>query len=716
MSSHTPAVSTRIPPNARAQTTSRLARGIVIGVAAFSLISCSGAADRPDPTAVNQVSALIVPNEDPGAPQDPSIRTNDTYAVAIVQSKQREVTYSATTVLNPATLAPSNVIDASSPVTNYRYEIGYDAYGQQVAAQRKTPSDTADAGGPGEAVNISFVGGSTLETDANGVAVPVEPSAESAVTDQFRAGIGNVNALPPFINGFQQAAATSFMTRASVSASAAAASAAISPNGATAILATIPAGTDVFERSPGVVEVTARATLGNGSREKRSVYALAGRMWQLQSMHTMEQFDVQGHRGFREVDATVKSIRIRRNAAKDAMRAHAGQLAVAPDQVLFTLPTPPKKLLIVPPVDSGPSPGPTGPPTSGPDCEFGVTRNAAGPRVVLDHGILSDCGTWRGYGQDLWARGTNLKALKVVTTGSAQSYTAQANSWLAQILPLQAGAYVVVGHSNGGIVGRKVAQLWGSSRVAGIITADSPHAGASITQWNRQMALGTAFAFTSDAAFTTISIIVGSPVIGEIGGAIANVAGPGLLFVTAGLGTKLLQDRQDVFAEMQPGPDAASGMNQPGAEPYTANRFTLYSESPRKWLSVRLACDFLGQDGENCVKKMKRASRFAFLTAFIGTVAGVVGFAPGFAVAAYAGGWLAKMVALDAVYKWMVDGNTNGDGIVSSYSQRSMPESILETRISGDPSHLRVTTSREAKNLIETRLRQTFGAVIVQIP
>ena len=45
-----------------------------------------------------------------------------------------------------------------------------------------------------------------------------------------------------------------------------------------------------------------------------------------------------------------------------------------------------------------------------------------------------------------------------------------------------------------------------------------------------------------------------------------------------------------------------------------------------------------------------------------------------------------------------------------------MPESILETRISGDPSHLRVTTSREAKNLIETRLRQTFGAVIVQIP
>ena len=131
---------------------------------------------------------------------------------------------------------------------------------------------------------------------------------------------------------------------------------------------------------------------------------------------------------------------------------------------------------------------------------------------------------------------------------------------------------------------------------------------------------------------------------------------------------------------------------------------------------MRLACDFLGQDGENCVKKMKRASRFAFLTAFIGTVAGVVGFAPGFAVAAYAGGWLAKMVALDAVYKWMVDGNTNGDGIVSSYSQRSMPSNLTTNRIPGDPSHLRVTTSRDAKILIENRLTQTFGAIIRPIP
>jgi pimeloyl-ACP methyl ester carboxylesterase len=681
----------------------------VLGVSG-GIAGCTDSTGRAGTPGVTGVSALIVPNEDPGSPQDPNIRTNDTYAVAIVQSKEREVTYPGAEVLNPATLALDNVVDATSPVTAYRYEIGYDSYGRQVAAQRLTPSDTADGGTAGEAVNIAFVGGTTVETDIYGAAVPVQPSEESAMTDQFRAGVGDVSTLPPLVDGFQQAAATSFMTRASLSASAVAASAPLSPGEEIATIPLIPPGTTVVERTPGVVEVTAMSTLANGIREKRSVFALKGRMWELQSMHTAEHYDVSGRRGYREVDATVKSLRIRRNPTKDALRVHSARLLVSADQVLFSLPVPPRSTLIVP------DEPPTGPPAA-PVCDFGATRNAAGPRISLNHGILSDCGTWRGYGQDLWARGTNLRAMQVVTTGSTRSYQEQANSWLAQILNRQAGAYVIVGHSNGGIVGRKVAQLWGASRVSGIITLNSPHGGASITTWNRQLAFGTTFAQTSDAAFNTISFIIGSPVIGTIGGQISGAVGPAALFGAAGLGTKLLQDRQDVFAEMKPGIYAASGMNIPGAEPYQPARYAFYSETPRKWLSVRLACDFLpGKEGETCVKNMKRASRFAFITAFVGTVAGIAGFAPGFAIAAYAGGWLAKMVALDLVFKWMVDGNTSGDGIVSSYSQRSMPATIQTTRIPGDPSHLRATTSRAAKGLIEQRLRLSFGANIQQIP
>lgn len=696
--------------------TARITVGLLVGAATVS--SC---ADVPvSPVAANNqlgISAKIVPNEDPGAPQDPNISRVDTYGVAIAETQEHSVTYTSSASLNPATLTVGNVIDASSPVTRYRYEVGYNGVGQQVAAQRLTPSDTADHVSPGDAVNFAFVGNTTIETDVNGQVVPVEVSNESQLTSQFRAGIGNINTAPPLINGFSQAVSASYLTATSPTAQATLSPTELASASATRVAA--PAGVEVNELSAGVIETIERASVPGATREKRSQYHLVGKAWELKSLHAVETFDVNGQRGMRELTTTILAFRSYRNAQRDAMRANAAALTAKSDVLtpnanafILTAASLPSPNKVVPP-DTLPSVPPPGPP-----CEFSATRTSSGPRVALQHGILTDCGTWRGYGPDLWTRGTNLPALRVTTTGSSQTYAVQASALTTATQGTQAGPWVVIGHSNGGIVARKALSLNSPSIINGIITLNSPHAGASITQWNRQLAFAAGFSVTSNAAFVTISTVIGAPVIGELGGAISGLVGPGLLFGGAGLGTALLQASQPVFAEMQPGPNAAGGLNQPGAEANGATvlRFGLYSETSRDWLSVRIACDFLNKDSNACVKRMKRASRFAFITALVGTIAGFAGFSPGFAVAAFAGSWLAKMKALDLLYKWMVDGNTNGDGVVSSYSQRAMPNAATVTRIPNDPDHLSATTSKDAQRAAEIILRARFGAQITPLP
>ena len=547
----------------------------------------------------------------------------------------------------------------------------------------------ADHVGPGDAVNFAFVGNATTETDISGHVVPVDVSDESQMTAQFRAGIGDINAAPPLINGFTQAVSASYLTAASATARATLSPTELTTASVPQVRA--PVGVEVNELRAGVVETIERAAVSGATREKRSEFHLVGNSWELKSLHATETYDVNGQRGMRELTTTIVAFRAHHNARRDAMRANAAALVAKSDVVanangfILTSASLPKPNIVVPPDTS-----PTTPPPPGPACEFRATRNASGPRVALQHGILTECGTWQGYGPDLWTRGINLRAMRVTTTGSDKSYATQAYVLGSAMQTTQPGPWVVIGHSNGGIVARKALALNSSDVINGIISMNTPHAGASITQWNRELAFAAGFSLTAEAAFNTISIVIGSPVIGELGSALASTVGPGALFGVAGLGTVLLQRSQEVFGEMQPGPNAAGGLNQPGAEVNFANvkRFGLYSETSRDWLSVRLACDFLNKDANKCVKRMKRASRFAFITAIVGAIAGFAGLPQGFAIAVYAGSWLAQMRALDLLYKWMVDGNTQGDGVVSSYSQRSFPGATAVTRILGDPDHL----------------------------
>ena len=125
---------------------------------------------------------------------------------------------------------------------------------------------------------------------------------------------------------------------------------------------------------------------------------------------------------------------------------------------------------------------------------------------------------------------------------------------------------------------------------------------------------------------------------------------------------------------------------------------------------------FLGKDGNKCARNMRIANRLSWATAIAGTIAGLAGWAPGYALARGALMVTASATALDKVWKYLVDGGTKGDGIVSLHSQRALPGKTAEVRIVSGPTHQKVTRSFEAKQLMELQLRSRFGAAINGVP
>jgi len=113
---------------------------------------------------------------------------------------------------------------------------------------------------------------------------------------------------------------------------------------------------------------------------------------------------------------------------------------------------------------------------------------------------------------------------------------------------------------------------------------------------------------------------------------------------------------------------------------------------------------------------MRIANRLSWATAITGTITGLAGWAPRYALARGALTLGAPATAFDTMWKYLVDGGTNGDGIVSLQSRRALQGKTAEVRITSGPTHQKVTRSLEAKRFMETQLRSRFGAIINGVP
>jgi len=126
--------------------------------------------------------------------------------------------------------------------------------------------------------------------------------------------------------------------------------------------------------------------------------------------------------------------------------------------------------------------------------------------------------------------------------------------------------------------------------------------------------------------------------------------------------------------------------------------------------------DFFKKDGNKCARNVQIANRLSGATAITGTITGLAGWAPGYALARGALTLGAPATAFDTMWKYLVDGGTNGEGIVSLQSRRALQGKTAEVRITSGPTHQQVTRLLAAKRLMEGQLRFRFNAAINGVP
>ena len=112
-----------------------------------------------------------------------------------------------------------------------------------------------------------------------------------------------------------------------------------------------------------------------------------------------------------------------------------------------------------------------------------ASSSTGGPiNVVFQHGIFSDASAWNRM--DPWissryAIGTKLKP----SLPSTQSLESQASMLGNQIIASGAVDFLIIGHSQGGLIGRRAAQTYGGPPgmpIGGVVTFGSAHLGAPI--------------------------------------------------------------------------------------------------------------------------------------------------------------------------------------------------------------------------------------------
>lgn len=108
-------------------------------------------------------------------------------------------------------------------------------------------------------------------------------------------------------------------------------------------------------------------------------------------------------------------------------------------------------------------------------------RRTAGPpdaRVVLVHGFLCNAASWTAFRRRLAKRGLPARAVTLEPVlGSLDAMADALGASLDAHRPV-----VIVAHSMGGLVARRLLQRWPEAPVAGLVTIATPHGGTALAR------------------------------------------------------------------------------------------------------------------------------------------------------------------------------------------------------------------------------------------
>lgn len=645
--------------------------------------------DAPSPAALAAVSAPL---------RDGGIDATDTHLV--METTEQEVTTVTmdTPLYDPRTGQQTTTLTLDDGPENQRIEAGYGSDGLVRISQyvEDAPLDPyTNAEGEGQSARLV---GATV-TVFNAAGQPIQPVASTGIAtdlhfedfvpsdaDIVGGSVIDPEALPP-----------PGTTRVTLS------------DGRSAPLRWM--GKDRFELAAGALPPSDSVRERSVQRYRRAPGPDGRDVFVLAETETEREVTARGQRLRTRATMTVRALRWHRDRGRDNGRRLRRNTAH---------PTPPAPMLHTP---IGPRLA-TSCPVTDPECDTGGGSGGggtgsgldpcpavpSGAAIVWQHGFFSDASIWGGTGSASDGTRGQMRCRYAFSAEVARSMPDKGlNSHASQTAILKSdmaatgkNAFVLVGHSQGGLISRHAAQEFAAQgrpdMTRAVVTVGTPHQGALLAHNLRpgfqHVAAGWLAYGTSCSGTSVLRALVGSCYVREalLGTVITGFLG-GMLNVA-----------YDAPGDLVPGSAAMQRLSRPEA----FLKYGIQHYPPKRWIAMRLAGDLLGgvtPDGA----AWARTTEWAYRALRLG---GIVGWLiPGAqAVAAALRAVASVLDTFDATWNLLTSlPGQASDGVVQGPSQIYPSATRNYERRTDATSHLGETRTEATR----TVLRDIFDSELV---
>lgn len=370
-----------------------------------------------------------------------------------------------------------------------------------------------------------------------------------------------------------------------------------------------------------------------------------------------------------------------------------GVTVVIPDSMAehrrLTAAIPQRSLILTAPVSPAPDVRPLARDASQPGAFLPSQNDGGSQNVVFQHGFLANGGTWARM--EPWLSGDFAFGTKLLPSlRSTDRLGAQRDALVQRITESGARDWILIGHSNGGLVSRSAAQQI-PGLVRGVITSSSLHNGAIIVQSGREAAARRLEELAGTLG--NLAAVLQMPL---LGGTLSSFAFDSLLPVTR---------------DMSP---SSAFIRQLNASDERFLRVSIENISDPRWVAFRVVGDSRCDPESGCGGRawVRYVNSIYMALRSCVPVSLSLGFLdPGNAAtyqqtAARCSHLAGALDTLDAYWNKLYSANTGGDGVVDSGAQ--VWRGALAVRIADADSHTGVNRSDKVRDALARVLDQQF--------
>jgi pimeloyl-ACP methyl ester carboxylesterase len=634
------------------------------------------------------VSGFPVGNQQP---VDHEIDQSDTWVTYDATRTQTTYLTSQEPIVDSGTGQPLNQVALTSPTQTVHTEAGYDAYGTvRVNEYRQDPGLDPYETPVDDAHRLQVVGDQVTAYSRDGDIIVVAAEAESSEAPLAELGsLDGAQVTAGVIvdrHDMEHVTTTQSLSGLRLSAAESVGSGRVEhlPNGRVRITTDLPPAAD--------------AAAGRTMR----TYALQG------EKYVLEQVDVEANAASGKENMRARSTMHLRNVAWHQNKQKDAARRVRREQARMA-PAPQGPSRYVQPCDvsteENPCDGGPPPPDDGGGGGTGATGSIVGNgcsnvgsntrNVLFQHGIYSGGSTWERM--MYWMRSDfYLGCTPMPDLNDRARIADQAADLTGKIQATGHAGYILIGHSQGGLVSRHVGR-YHPELVSGVVTVGTPHLGAPIMQTERAAVLAGLFGMSTLATYGCIDggspigckrpaffAAFGIPLLGKI---IGDVASP-------------------VRLDLRPGSNLQATLNG-STEPFP--RVGIQHFAKKLFVEYRLYGDYWDNpEGPDGGRTWAKKAEGAFYT---NTACGIVGFLIGATgMAGKCATRAAGMLATTGLWNVMTARLGKTDGIVPGSSQ-IYPNAMRNFEIPKGDSHVGETKSARTREKLRFALRDYQGVI-----